>query len=185
MLSILCFNNPQMALDVNAARRDGVRYLGEHLSAQLRDRDNNNALWPAATCVLRALQKSNGAHQKLAGTSDTYGLWIQEGDGTRVAITSVTKINGPAHKRKIYCTLATHDTLTLTIHEDDEIAKDDRKMEIVISNDRSRLDDRDLNTFYVVGTADDINALYGAASDEERREAARYTLSSITFRRCA
>lgn len=179
MLSIVCKN--MTLTNPNAARRDGVRFLGEKLQGKLAAL----AIAPAV-CVRRALQAANGAHQAGEGIDPKYALFIEETAGTFLKIIQVTKLPGAEHKKKIYCTLETGDTISLSVHEDDDKDKDDRKMEIVIPGDRSRIIDPD--TMYVLGVADDIDAIYtgpGTIAYPARNKAAHYTLASITFRRCA
>lgn len=189
MLSILCFKNALIATDIPGARRAGVTYLGQQLSAQLRLKNANNDPLEAVLCVANALRSANGANMGVVGAE--YGLWIDNGSAPPFVQIKTVSHNGNPNNKKIDCELDVTGTggknqkLTLTVHEDDEKNKDDRKMEIVIPGDRSRVNDSTPGSFYVRGVADEIALIRGGASDAERLDAGRYTLASITFRRCA
>ena len=182
MPSILCFEKTFSKTNNTtwtAARRLGVTFLGEQLSSRLGAQDELDNFFPSVACVLKALQTANGVHEPSLGNKD-YGLWVDVATDVFVPLKKIRL----GDNNKIRCKLDGK-LFTLTVVDDDE-DDDDRKMTIAVPGDRGRVTGTAATSLYVLGVVEDIVAIRSDTTIKDPAlAAARYTLGSVTFRRCA
>lgn len=182
MPSIVCLSDtfdPTDATTLPGALETGMAHFGKTLSEMLGQPDNvdpDEFEFTAREAVFQTLWNCN---------RDGFGIWFRPRDTDELTrITGVLATGSAGKLIKCFYTDpvdGTEKDLKLFVEEDDE-DNDAKKMVVAIPQDRSSVTG---NAIYTTEVADQINNLYGDGTDPDAvKDAAFYTLATITFRRC-